>query len=332
MPMTRSMVSANEGASRCSRGLSPPPITPPAKKLRKVTDNANCKLTQATPKWEVAFFDLDDCLYKNDWATEKKITERIDTYLISVLKMQPGSSNRLYRQYGTTIAGLIEEKHITGAEVQSFLDYAHEISLEDIKPDPKLPEIIKKVNCRRWVFSNSATAHVERCLKIMGIRDLFEGVIAASSVDMFSRCGYVTKPNPKCFQAAMDIVGVTDPEACIFMDDSVRNIQTAKKLGWHSVLVGKIGRNGENLDCAEADATIAKITDLLDAVPGLQAEPIVNFTEVLEVIPRPLTSSINEEGDCPKADEDTANLECSTADGETAKVIHLLEDIIYCRA
>ena len=61
----------------------------------------------------------------------------------------------------------------------------------------------------------------------------------------------------------MDIVGVADPKACIFLDDSVRNIQTAKKLGWHSVLVGNIGRNGENLDCPEADATIAKITDLV---------------------------------------------------------------------
>jgi len=205
-----------------------------------------------TPKWEVAFFDLDDCLYKNGWATEKRITEKIDTYLTSVLKLDIGSSDRLYRTYGTTIAGLIEEKHISNAEVQAFLDYAHDISLEEIKPDPQLPEMLKKINCRRWVFSNSAPDHVERCLKILGIRDLFEGVIAASSVDMFSRCGYVTKPNPKCFQAAMDIAGAVDPKACIFMDDSVRNIKTAKEIGWHGVLVGLTGRKGEHLECPEA--------------------------------------------------------------------------------
>jgi len=136
--------------------------------------------------------------------------------------------------------------------------------------------MLKKIPCKRWVFSNSANGHVERCLAILGIRDLFEGVIAASSVDMFSRCGYVTKPNPKCYQAAMDIAGVVDPKKCIFMDDSVKNIKTAKQVGWHGVLVGLTGRKGEKLECPEADTAIAKINDLLDAVPGLCATPLAS--------------------------------------------------------
>ena len=155
-----------------------------------------------------------------------------------MLKLEPGTADRLYRTYGTTIAGLIEEKHLAEADVQAFLDYGHDVDLaEDIQPDLQLREMLKKIPCRRWVFSNSANDHVERCLAILGIRDLFEGVIAASSVDMFSRCGYVTKPNPKCYQAAMDIAGVVDPKTCIFMDDSVKNIKTAKQVGWHAVLV-----------------------------------------------------------------------------------------------
>jgi putative hydrolase of the HAD superfamily/pyrimidine and pyridine-specific 5'-nucleotidase len=265
------MTRAAQDSSCRSRDLSPLPISPPLKRSKLVA-NSDPSSSKAPCKWEVAFFDLDDCLYKNNWATEKKITERIDMYLTSVLGLQPGSSDRLYRQHGTTIAGLIEEKHINESEVQAFLNYAHEISLEDIKPDPQLPAMLRRVNCRRWVFSNSAPGHVERCLEILGIRDLFEGVIAASSVDMFGRCGYVTKPHPKCFQAAMDIAGVADPKACIFMDDSVRNIKTAKKLGWHAILVGCTGRNGENLECAEADAIIEKITDVLESVPELQSE------------------------------------------------------------
>lgn len=311
MPLVRLMGRADEDASVGTRDLSPPRLTPPQKKRSKLVHNADSKAPKAmpewdgmcarcgmcgtcemqrcsifnvwnadsntlraTPEWDVAFFDLDDCLYKNNWATEKKITEKIDKYLVSVLKLEPGSSNRLYRTYGTTIAGLIEEKHISVVEVQAFLDYAHDISLEDIKPDPQLPEMLKRIKCKRWVFSNSTRDHVERCLKILGISDLFEGVIAASSVDMFSRCGYVTKPNPKCFQAAMDIAGVSDPKACIFMDDSVRNIKTAKELGWHGVLVGLTGRNGENLECPEADAAIARVTDLLEAVPELCAPDV----------------------------------------------------------
>lgn len=232
-------------------------------KSAQLNSLSSCKL-------EVAFFDLDDCLYKNNWATERKITTKIDSYLTSVLKLEPGSSNRLYRTYGTTIAGLIKEKLLAETEVQDFLNYGHDIELgKDIKPDPQLREMLKQIKCRRWVFSNSAPDHVERCLAILGIRDLFEGIIAASSVEMFSRCGYVTKPDPKCFRAAMDIAGVVDPKTCIFMDDSVRNIKTAKQLGWHAVLVGTTGRNGESLDCPEADAAIAEIGDLLKAIPEL---------------------------------------------------------------
>merc|ERR1719160_1923291 len=124
--MVRADTPTDQGAlpaSRLSRDLSPHRLTPPPK-LRKLECPGSAQkshspfIHNAAPKWEFAFFDLDDCLYKNDWATEKKITERIDTYLVSVLKLEPGSSNRLYRQYGTTIAGLIAEKHITGEQVQ----------------------------------------------------------------------------------------------------------------------------------------------------------------------------------------------------------------------
>merc|ERR1711904_752575 len=112
-------------------------------------------------------------MYKNDWATETKIMAKMREYLTSVLKLEPSSAERLYRTYGTTIAGLIEEKHLAEADVQAFLDYGHDIDLsEDIKPDPQLRELLEKIPCRRWVFSNSARGHVERCLDIIGIRDL----------------------------------------------------------------------------------------------------------------------------------------------------------------
>eukprot|EP00746_Dinoflagellata_sp_MGD_P015340 gnl/MRDRNA2_/MRDRNA2_134028_c0_seq1.p1 gnl/MRDRNA2_/MRDRNA2_134028_c0~~gnl/MRDRNA2_/MRDRNA2_134028_c0_seq1.p1 ORF type:complete len:244 (-),score=39.79 gnl/MRDRNA2_/MRDRNA2_134028_c0_seq1:338-1069(-) len=222
-------------------------------------------------KWKVAFFDLDDCLYVNDWATAKKLSAKIEVYTTSILKLRSGEAYRLYQKYGTCLAGLIEEKIIKEDGVQAFLDYAHDIDLGDIKPNPQLVEMLKKVNCRRWLFSASAPDHVERCLKILGIRHLFEGIIAASSVDMFSRVGYVTKHDPKCFQAAMDMAGVSDPKDCIFMDDSTKNIQTAKRIGWHAVLVGTVARDGGKVVCPEADVTIAKICDLPEAVPELFA-------------------------------------------------------------
>lgn len=222
-----------------------------------------------TGTWNVAFFDLDDCLYKNNWATAKKLNDRFDDYTTSVLNLEPGEADRLYKQYGTCLAGLVKERIISESEVQAFLDYAHDIDLEDIKPDPQLAEMLKQVNCRRWVFTASAPEHAERCLGVLGVRDLFEGVVAASSIEMFNRAGYVTKYDPKCFEAAMDMAGVVDPKECIFMDDNVKNIRTAKMFGWHAVLVGRALQDGRKVDCPEADVAIDKIGDLLQAVPEL---------------------------------------------------------------
>ena len=96
---------------------------------------------------------------------------------------------------------------------------------------------------------------------------MFEGIIAASSVEMLSRCGYVTKPHPRCFQAAMDMAGVKDPHTCIFFDDSPKNVAAAKLVGWTAVLVGLTGRKGEHVQCPEADSRIAHIRDMPMAVP-----------------------------------------------------------------
>lgn len=220
-------------------------------------------------KWKVAFFDLDDCMYVNNWATAKKLTQKVDDYTTSILKLKPGQAYDLYNKYGTSLAGLVEEKFIDETDVQAFLDYVHDIDLGDIKPDPQLAKMLKQVNCRRWVFSASSPAHVERCLGILGVRNLFEGIIAASSVDMFSRAGYVSKHDPQCFQVAMDMAGVKDPKDCILLDDNVKNIQTAKKVGWHAVLVGETHRDGGKNNCPDADIVIGKIGDLLKAVPEL---------------------------------------------------------------
>ena len=59
------------------------------------------------------------------------------------------------------------------------------------------------------------------------------------------------------------IAGVTDPGSCLFMDDSVKNIRTANREGWRTVLVGLVGRDdGQPIVCEEADAAIASIHDL----------------------------------------------------------------------
>ena len=72
----------------------------------------------------------------------------------------------------------------------------------------------------------------------------------------------------------MGAAKVTDPSRCMLLDDSVKNIQMAKQVGFVTVLVGKTSRDtGASIVCAEADFHISKVAELEAVLPGLFRHP-----------------------------------------------------------
>jgi putative hydrolase of the HAD superfamily/pyrimidine and pyridine-specific 5'-nucleotidase len=68
----------------------------------------------------------------------------------------------------------------------------------------------------------------------------------------------------------MKIAGVEDPEACIFLDDSVRNMTAAREIGWRSVLVGRVGRDcGKPVSSDHAELEIDRIHQIASVLPEL---------------------------------------------------------------
>jgi len=228
----------------------------------------------ATSPIACVFFDLDDCLYNNDRKTAQRLTEKFDSYAMSVLSLPKGRAYELYKQYGTALRGLVEERLIEESRVDEFLAEVHDIPLDDIRPDPRLRELLLKVAHPCWIFTASTREHATRVLRRLGVEDLFRGVIAASSRDMIERVGFVTKHDPRCFVAAMEMAGVSveKASACILLDDSVKNVKTARGMGWRTVLVGFHGRDSATrIECAEADVVVGTIHDIPRAFPELFA-------------------------------------------------------------
>ena len=58
---------------------------------------------------------------------------------------------------------------------------------------------------------------------------------------------------------------------CLLIDDSVKNIVTAKKMGWCTVLIGKVERDTGNAmpTPAEADHHVSTIHEIVDVLPAL---------------------------------------------------------------
>ena len=86
-------------------------------------------------------------------------------------------------------------------------------------------------------------------------------------------CKLETKHSRASFEAAMEIAGVMEPGACIFCDDSVKNICAAKSVGWRTVLVGLVDRDsGVPIRCDAADVHIATLHELPEHFPELMGQ------------------------------------------------------------
>ena len=87
-------------------------------------DNAPSRAEKPT-----IFWDLDDCLYKNDWTVANLLTERIEEFTVGKLGLKPGYAYDLYKKYGTCLKGMMVEKILDEKSVDEYLLWAHDLSL-----------------------------------------------------------------------------------------------------------------------------------------------------------------------------------------------------------
>ncbi len=186
-----------------------------------------------TASIQFILFDLDDTLYPRRAGLMDRIHERMDDWIVRHLGISRQESaalrQRLYEQYGTSMAGLLTEYHI---DPDDFLRYVHDFSPSDLlQPDPALHQALCRISLRRVVFTNGTRAHAHRVLDALGIGTLFERVIDVVDV------GYVSKPAPLAYRRALALLGVA-PTRCVMVEDSPRNLAPAREMGMITILVG----------------------------------------------------------------------------------------------
>lgn len=209
--------------------------------------------------YRTLYFDLDDTLYASHTGLWDAIRDRMNDYMIDRLQL-PGETvpvlrRQYYETYGTTLRGL-QLHH--GVDAGDFLAFVHDLPLSQyLQPDPALRSLLLSLPQRRWIFTNADQAHACRVLAALGIDDCFQGVVDVWAV------GFHCKPHAEAYRRAMQASGETDPGACVFFDDSTRNLEPARKLGFTTVLVGS-----EQAHPA-AVLSISNLLDLPQAMPEL---------------------------------------------------------------
>lgn len=181
------------------------------------------------------FFDLDDTLYPSSTGLWKAIKERMNTYMRERMGFPEDQISAIrekyFLQYGTTLRGLQAHHEI---DVQDFLAYVHDLPLKEyLTPNPNLRSIIASLPTRNLIFTNADSAHADRVLTALGLRDLFEIVVDVNAIAPYC------KPMPESFQIAMKAAGENDPSKCVMIDDIHRTTRAAKEAGLFSILYHK---------------------------------------------------------------------------------------------
>jgi putative hydrolase of the HAD superfamily len=179
------------------------------------------------------FFDMDDTLYPPASGVWRAIGGRINRFMIERVGFPEedidSRRQEYFHKYGTTLNGLRKEFAIDPLE---YLKFVHAVPVEELlRPDPRLQAMLKGMPQRKFIFSNADRPYIQRVLDSLGIAGFFEGIID------IVRTGFVCKPLPGAYAVALDAAGSPPAERCVVVDDLVRNLEPASKLGMITVLV-----------------------------------------------------------------------------------------------
>ncbi|EPS62697.1 hypothetical protein M569_12094, partial [Genlisea aurea] len=245
------------------------------------------------PKYDCLLFDLDDTLYPLSSGLAASVVKNIQDYLMEKLGVEESKisdlCNLLYKNYGTTMAGLRAIGY--DFDYDEYHGFVHgRLPYENLKPDPVLRSLLLSLSHRKIIFTNADKDHAAKVLCRLGIEDCFEGIICfetlnprekmaaasdepeifnivqhldrGSSFGLLPPTPVLCKPSESAIEMALKIANI-DPHRTLFFEDSVRNIESAKRSGLDTVLIGKSQR------VKGADYAVESIHNLREAIPEL---------------------------------------------------------------
>lgn len=181
----------------------------------------------------VWIFDYDNVLYPPSSGLLDTLDIKINEFISKKLNKNLSESNFLRKHYfakhGTTIEGLIREHKIDPSEYYEFI---LDIDIK-LDKDPELKNILASSpfsTSKLHIFSNGIKKHITHGLEMIGILEFFDEIFDIS----FNQ--YKGKPSKEAFLAVEKHLEVCSDEI-IFVDDNIRNIETAVDMKWNAVFV-----------------------------------------------------------------------------------------------
>ncbi|MCE8546828.1 pyrimidine 5'-nucleotidase [Ruegeria pomeroyi] len=194
-------------------------------------------------------FDLDNTLYPPAMRLFDQIEVRMTAYVMEALGVTRAEADRLrahyWRQYGTTLAGLMREH---GLDPDPYLVAVHEVDMSHMTPDAALASHIRALPGRRIVYTNGSAPYAERVLAARGLSGLFDAIYGVE------HAGYRPKPERAAFEEVFTRDGVIPERAAMFEDDP-RNLTAPHEMGMRTVHVAPDPHPAEHIHHHTDDLT-----------------------------------------------------------------------------
>lgn len=192
----------------------------------------------------VWIFDLDNTLHNASAHIFPHINRDMTAYVQRELGVSEEEANdlrvRYWHRYGATLSGMMKHH---GTRPDHFLWHTHQFPElhRQVLREPRLRHVLKKLPGRKLLYSNAPEHYVHAVLKLLRIHDLFDGVFA------LEHARYRPKPEMAGFVRFLGAHRL-HPAQCVMVEDSAENLQTAKRLGMKTVLVGDALRKPAYVD------------------------------------------------------------------------------------
>ena len=189
-------------------------------------------------------FDLDNTLHNASPHIFPHINSAMTAYLQTHLGLDAAAAGELRRhywlRYGATLIGLMRHHAI---DPEHFLRATHDVDdlPAKIVREPALRATLQRLPGRKLVFSNAPAHYVAAVLQALGIADLFDDVFS------IEHTGYRPKPDSYGFLRLFHRNRLR-ADRCVMVEDTLANLQTAKKLGMATVWVARSAKTPGYVD------------------------------------------------------------------------------------
>ena len=202
------------------------------------------RIARLPPSRRVWIFDLDNTLHDASARIFPSMHAQINAYLQRHFGLDEAGANEMRRgfwlRYGTTMNGLM--RHY-GTDPRRFLAETHRFpELADmVVHENALRHALARLGGSKFVFSNAPRHYVEQVLRAIGIARWFDAVYTIEDAR------FRGKPAAHGFHLLLRKHDI-DPHRCVFLDDSLENLRTAKRLGMETVWVSREKRRASFVD------------------------------------------------------------------------------------